>query len=118
MPQYRKLAGWPVDKSRANIYRALPKSPGIYMIRFRSDRRAYVGSSVNVSARLRAHLLEICNGKYCDDSHCYSPDEIEVVVLETVDDPAHLETLERQYIQKLSATFTLLNKIKPGRTSR
>ena len=118
MPIYRKADGWPKDKSRGNVYRQLPAAPGVYLMVFRGGPSAYVGSSVNMHDRLRSHLREMRGGKFAGGNGRYEPADVVVKILEHVDDPALLEELEKKHIKIAAKTYTLVNRIRPGRARK
>ena len=88
---------------RTKIYKNLPQSPGVYAIKCAGSNKLYIGASINISTRVKAHLSEMGSSphhKMNDDFREYGPESIYVEVLEHVTDESLLKNREHHWISQ------------------
>lgn len=94
------------DSWAQSIYKSLPESPGIYLMRCAGSERYYVGGSVNIQKRVRTHLTEIksiSQHPMHSDLITYGAASFSVEVLELVDDSSQLAAKEVEWMSKYPA---------------
>jgi DnaD/phage-associated family protein len=85
------------------IYRDLPVSAGIYAIKCAGSGMVYIGGSINIQHRIRAHLSEMSiftNHKMHKDFKEFGPESISVQVLEPIEDETKLREKEIYWINQ------------------
>jgi len=93
---------------RTDLYGDLPESPGVYVLRCAATGKCYVGASINVRSRIKAHLTEmstLTGHPLYHDFQEHGHESIGVEILETTDDPRQLKGLETQYQQAAGQTY-------------
>lgn len=95
--------------------RAIPNTAGIYAIRHCESGKLYVGSSINLRARLSRHRTNL-RGMMHGNKHLqnawnkYGEKAFQFCVLELVTDRAQLTLIEQTWIDKLNAIASGFNK--------
>jgi len=102
------------------IYRDLPATAGIYAIKCAGSGMGYIGGSINIQHRIRAHLSEMSifpNHKMYKDLKEFGPESISVQILETVKDETKLREKEVYWINQYPFD-SLYNTESTGKRNR
>lgn len=112
-----RLPGWETD-----VVTPLPEMPGIYIIWFDGNTRAYIGCSKNIQKRVRYHLSAMQNyhsNKMFADLKRFGSGAVRAAVLEIVDDFSRIPMAETYWINRyLSGGWKLYNAELKGKGHR